>query len=292
MRIRARIADAARQLRRLKLKKPESAREYVAKINGTAKADLFTRSRREAQSVYQKTGQDERYQKTLHLAMITAATGVMIGLTARNIPLAVVLGIGLYFIPLWVSRFSLYRYNRFLNEELEVALSLITTSYTRSGDILGAVTENINHINSPVKEVFISFVNNLKYVDANAPAQIERMKRTLDNKLFWKWCDSLILCQSDHTLRATLLPIVASFSALKAQQMENETNMMRPIKQAVLMTLLTVGIVPLLRMLNTDWYMNLMNTAAGQIALSVTAVAVLFTINKAIRLSQPVEYDI
>jgi hypothetical protein len=53
---------------------------------------------------------------------------------------------------------------------------LITTSYTRSNDILAAVEESLRHIHDPVRSVFAAFCSNLKYVDANAPAQIERMK--------------------------------------------------------------------------------------------------------------------
>ena len=36
-----------------------------------------------------------------------------------------------------------------LNAELETALSIITTSYLRSEDILSAFEENINYINPP-----------------------------------------------------------------------------------------------------------------------------------------------
>jgi len=290
--VRARIICAAKKLGSLKLQRPMTAKDYVARINGTAKENAFIRSRKEAQSVYRKTGQSGGYRKTLRLSVAAAATGAAAGLFFRNPLLSVVLGVGLYFIPLWLTQFSLYRYNRFLNEELEVALSLVTTSYMRSSDILSAVEENLNNINSPVREVFLSFVNNLKYVDANAPAQIERMKGALDNKLFYKWCDCLILCQNDHTLKATLLPIVGNFSELKAQQLENETNMMRPLREAIFMISLTLGVIPLLRILNADWYFNLMGTFPGQVSLVVTAVAVLLSVNKAIRLSKPVEYDI
>ncbi len=290
--IKNKVLAAARRLGQIVPQRPESAKEYVAVINGTNRENLFVQSRNEAKSIFQKTGQDKGYKKTLRLSVAAAVLGALVGLIFSNFFLSVVLGIGFYFIPLWMTRFSLYRYNRFLNDELEVALSLITTSYVRNSDIMSSVEENIAHINSPVKEVFVSFVNNVKYVDANVPAQIERMKESVDNKLFYKWCDSLILCQHDHTLRATLLPIVNSFSDLKAQQMENETNMMRPLKQALLMTGLTVSVIPMFRILSPDWYVNLINTVPGKASLVITAVTVLLTINKAIRLSKPIEYDV
>lgn len=283
---------AGGKIKNLVPKRPETAKEYVAKINGRTRQNLLKQSRDEAKSVFAKTGQSKGYRKTVYLSCVTVAGGVMVGVLFGNLFLSLILGVGLYFIPLWMTRFALYRYNKFYNDEMEVALSLITTSYSRKNDILGAVEENLAHISSPVKEVFVSFVNNVKYVDANVPAQIERMKLTTDNKLFHKWCDSLMLCQHDHTLIATLTPIVNSFADLKGQQMANETNMMKPLRQAIFMTGLTVSVIPLFRLLNVDWYMNLVDTVPGKAALIVTAVTALFTINKAIRLSKPIEYDV
>lgn len=290
--VKSQIKHAADRFRQMRKPKAESAKEYVARINGTTKESLMVRSRREAQKVYEQTGQKERYIKTLRMALLAGVGGAAVGLMFQNPLLAVVLAVGFYYLPLWLSQFSLYRYNRFLNEELETALSLITASYTRTNDILGAVEENIANINEPVKSVFTTFINNLKYVDPNAPAQIERMKTALDNKIWWQWCDSLILCQSDHTHRAALLPIVNKFSAQKAQQEENETKMMLPLRNAVMMICLVLSVIPLFRVLEPTWYNNLVATPLGQFSLIYTAIVVLTTINKAIKLSKPVEYDV
>lgn len=290
--IRNRILEEAKKLGKIIPQKPESAKEYVAKLNGRTKKNLFVQSRNEAKSVFQKTGQNKGYKKTMLFSIAAAVCGILVGFIFNNYLLSIVLGMGLYFIPLWMTRFSLYRYNRFLNDELEVALNLITTSYVRKSDILSSVEENIGHISSPVKDVFVSFVNNVKYVDANVPAQIERMKDSLDNKLFHKWCNSLILSQYDHTQRATLVPIVNTFADLKGQQMANETNMMKPLRQAIFMAVLPVAVILVFRIASIDWYSNLVNTIPGKLALVITAVSVLFTINKAIRLSKPIEYDV
>lgn len=232
------------------------------------------------------------YQKTLHVSMAVAAIGAVIGLVMRNPLLAIVLAVGFYFIPLWWTQFSLYRYDQLLNDELETALSLITTSYSRNNDILAAVEENLSNIREPVKGVFTSFVNALRYVDANAPAQIERIKGMLDNPIWRQWCDSLILCQADHTMRDALVPIVAKFSDQKAQQEANATKMMLPLQRAGGMIGLTLGIIPLLYLCNKQWYVNLVSTLFGQVALVLTAIAVLVTINAAIKLSKPIQYNV
>ena len=44
-----------------KHKRPETAREYVDRINGKTRENLFSRSRREARQVYSPTGQIHAY---------------------------------------------------------------------------------------------------------------------------------------------------------------------------------------------------------------------------------------
>lgn len=291
--VRGKIRYGISKLQQPRVKeKQERAKDYVRRINGKATENLAVQSRKEAMEVFDKIGQRGRYRKTLQLSLIAAGGGVILGGVLRNPLLSIVLAVGFYFIPLWLTRFSLYRYDQYLNEELETALSLITTSYTRNNDILGAVTENLGNINEPVKGVFTAFANNLRYVDANAPAQIERMKGALDNSIWRQWCDSLILCQADHTLRDTLIPIVGKFSDLRIQQEENATKMMLPLKKAITMICLTGGFIPLLRVLNQDWYANLVTTAFGQVSLVLSALGILVTANAGIKLCKPVQYNV
>ena len=289
---RALAAKIQREAQKRKKKQRETAREYVARINGRPRENFARRSYREAKTVYDTIGQSGRYQRTLHISLALGVGGAVMGLLLRNLPLAVVLAVGLYFLPLWLSQFTLFRYQQFVSEELETALSLITTSYNRNNDILAAVEENLNAINDPVRTVFVSFCNGLKYVDANAPAAIERMKEQLDNPQFREWCDVLILCQDNHLLQAALQPVVNKFAILKAQQEANETRMMLPLKYAGCMSALLVGFCPLLRLLNQDWYANLMYSAFGQASLAIAAVTVFISINKAITLSRPISYDV
>lgn len=288
----AQIKKAADQLAKESPQKGKTAKDYVERLNGRRKESALTQSKRKAKETFQSIGQAGKYQKTIQISMIAAAAGATSGLLFKNVLLSIVLGIGLFFVPLWVSRFSLYRYNRYITDELEVALSMITTSYMRTNDIVGAIQENLKHINHPVSEVFQAFVNNVNFVDPNAPAQIEKMKDSLDNKLFRQWCDNLILCQYDNTLRGSLTPIVNKFADLKVQRAENDTKMMMPLRQALGMLALVVGLIPGLKLMNADWYNNVMHTAPGQVALAITFVCVFITINKAIELSEPIEFDV
>lgn len=272
--------------------KPKTAKEYVDNINGTSTENFFRRSFRESRQIYNIIGQPERYKRVLILCALFSVAGLVLGAFLHNFMLSIVLAVGLYFVPMWLTKFQLYRYQQYLSEELETALSLITTSYMRSGDLLHAVEENLSYIHEPLKTAFTIFSNNVRYVDSNVAAQIERLKESIENNLFAQWCDVLILCQDNHQQMAALPPIVNKFSILKEQQQANSTRMMLPLRQAVSMIILVLSFCPIMAMVNQDWYFNLTHTFFGQLSLVATAITVLITLNKAINLCQPISYEV
>ncbi len=274
-------------------KEDETASDYVHRINGTTKQNILVRSLNEMRQVYTTIGQQDRYQSALRTSLLAGLAGWCVGmLLMQNWMLSLVLGVGCYFIPMWMSQFLLYRYQQFVDDELETALSLITTSYIRSNDILGAVSENLEHIKPPVKDIFTGFYRTLTYVDANAPAAIEQMKTKADSNIFAQWCDTLILCQENHLLQAALPGIVAKFSNQKEQREANATTMMLPLQQTTGMICLVVCYIPLMWMFNRDWYDCLVHTTFGQLSVTCMAVAVFVALNKAIQISKPLTYQV
>ena len=291
--MKARLREFAERAEQERKKRRVTAKGYIARLDGQVKETFLRRTYSEAKQTYEKTGQAGRYQRTLKIALLCGAVGAVLGmLIFRNWMLAVVLGAGLYLLPIWVSQFALFYYEGFLSSELETVLSLVTISYLRNDDILASVEENMNHMNNPVREAFSGFCNTIKYIDANTPAAIEKLKASLDNTLFHQWCDVLILCQENHLLQATLPSIVSKFSDLKAQQEANGTRMMMPLRNAVSMIVLVVSIIPLLYFVNVDWYSYLITTFFGQFSLTLTALTVFATLHKAIRLSKPITYEV
>lgn len=273
---------------RQKRSREHTAKEFVDELNGNQKVTYLEKNKQSVRDILEKTQSGHRYRGIMTKALVFAIGGFIAGLFLKNIFLAVILACGLYFIPLWITQFSLHSYKKTINEELEVALSLITTSYVRGNDILKAVTENLQNINYPVNEAFTAFVNSMNFVTTNINREIDVLKSKIDNKLFHEWCDLLILCQSDHTLKFTLIPIVNKFSNLKAQQLENENNMLLPLKNTVKMIMVVIAIVPLLYFFSNTWFYSL----AGQIMLAITAAVIFWCIDAAIKISTPIEYDV
>lgn len=274
-----------------KAKQPTLKNE-LERLSGGKKANYFVRTKNEAVQALTQTGQSGKLTGVFRFSVLLGAFGVLFSFAIGNLLLAPVLGLGLYFIPLWSTRFAVHRYNKYISDELATSLSMITNSYMRSNDLLSAVEENLPNIDGEVGDVFAAFVNNVTRVSPSIAAAIDTMKGSIDNKLFHSWCDLVTLCQEDYTIKGTLPSVISKFSDHKALMLENETNMLLPLKEAVTMILIVVGSVPLLYMINADWFAYLIHTFIGQVSLTATAIVSLVTTNKAIELSGSIELDV
>ena len=57
-----------------------------------------------------------------------------------------------------------------------------------------------------------------------------------------------------------------------------------------LMVIFVIGNIPLMYMLNQDWYDVLMHTMLGQIILSITAAVIFISAGFVVKLTRPIEY--
>ena len=121
-------------------------------------------------------------------------------------------------------------------------------------------------------------------------AAILDMKQHIDNEVFHEWCDSLILCQNDRSLKSTLTPIVNKLSDMRVVNADLEYMVTGPRKEFITMALLVIGNIPLLYMLNKAWYNSLMNTIPGQIILAVSAVGIFVATAIVIKITKPIEF--
>ena len=123
--------------------------------------DALFRSRRKAATLELKqilkgTGRSDRYEAVKRLSLILFAVGAVLALLINNVYMVPILGIGFSLAPIWYLRSTAASYKKHLNEELETAISIITTSYLRTEDLIRAVKENLPYINEPVKANFPS----------------------------------------------------------------------------------------------------------------------------------------
>ena len=153
-----------------------------------------------------------------------------------------------------------------------------------------AVEENIAYLNPPVSKVFQDFLMQIKMVSPDVETALKAMRGKIDNEVFREWCDAVSDCQNDRSLKTTLTPIVAKLSDMRNVNAELEYLIAEPRKEFLIMVIFVVGNIPLMYLLNKDWYHVLMHTPLGQVILSATAAAIFVSAGFVVKLTRPIEY--
>lgn len=200
----------------------------------------------EIKQILKDTGRADRYEAVTRLTLILFAVGAVLALLIDNVYLVPILGIGFSLLPIWYLRSTAASYKKHLNEELETAISIVTTSYLRTEDLLRSVRENLPYINEPIKANFEAFVYESELINANMTSAINSLKMKIPNRVFHEWANILIQCQSDRSMKNTLPTIVQKFSDVRVVQSELEAMMQGPRREAITMMLLVIANVPLL----------------------------------------------
>lgn len=270
------------------MNRPKSIREQIAEVNGKKK-NFIAREIDEVCEILRMTGRENKIPVIFIACGISAAVGAVIASLLSNPFMIPVLGGGCLFIPIWYVRLTALHYKKDIAEELETALSIVTTAYLRNEDIVTAVEENIPYLNSPIKEVFNEFLIGVKLIDADIVKGIGNLKQKINNDIFHEWCDALIACQYDRNLKSTLTPIVTKLSDVRIVNSELELMLAEPRKEFVIMSMLLVSNIPLLYFLNKEWFNILMFSIPGKIVLAIDVAAIFISGSFVIRLTKPIE---
>lgn len=265
--------------------------EDVDVLLGKPAKGFFNRETLEIEQLLIATGRAGRFNMVKRLSVILFSVGAVAAILIDNLFMIPIMGAGFAFAPVWYLRSTAASYKKHLNEELETAISIITTSYLRTGDILKSVKENIPYLNPPIKNHFEAFVLEAEMLNANMISTINTLKMRIPNRIFHEWCNTLIQCQSDRSMKNTLTFTVQKFSDMRIMQSELETMINEPKKEAITMMFLVIGNIPLLYVLNKTWFETLMFSMPGKITLAICAAILLFSLTKILTLSKPVEYN-
>lgn len=272
--------------------KKSSLQKDVHKLLGKPNQGFLQKELFELEQLLKTTGREGRFHTLKRSSLLLFALGMVIALILNNVFMIPVLGAAFAFLPIWYLRSTSAAYKKHLNEELETVVSTVTTSYLRSGDLIKAVRENVPYMNPPVKFHFESFLMESEMINANIVSAIYTLKGKIPNSIFQEWCDVLIQCQSDRNMKHTLSFTVQKFSDARIIQSELEAIIHGPKQEAITMVLLVIGNIPLLYVLNREWFITLMFTFAGKLTLAVCAAVILFSITKILKISRPVEYTL
>lgn len=236
------------------------------------------------------TGKHKQFTFICFASLVLFAAGIFLSILIDNLFLLPALSVAFALIPFLYTANTISSYEKKTKEELETTLSIITTSYIRSDDIISAVRENIPYIKHPLKETFLAFTGDATSVSSNIKRALYNLKEKLDDEIFREWCDTLTACQDNRTLKDTLLPIVSKLTDVRIVNNELKGMLAAARNEYWVMVALVVGNIPLLYVLNKDWFHTLIYETSGKVVLGICGVVILVTALFMLKFTKPIEY--
>ena len=268
----------------------QTLRDRVRIAQGKKKSRKLSAELMHIQEELTATGKSGQFTLLCTLSLALLVGGGLMAVLMNNLLLVPIFGVALAMIPFLYAKSTISYYDRHIESELETALSIITASYVRNDDIVAAISENIIYIKPPVRDIFKAFIGEATAISSDMKAAIINLKSKINNEIFHEWCDILIACQDDRTLKNTLLPVVNKLTDVRIVNNDLKTMLYEPRKEYYSMVALVVGNIPLLYMLNKDWFASLMDTLPGKVVLAVTGAVMLITALLMMKYTKPIEY--
>lgn len=272
------------------INKPQSIKTQIAEVTNRKKKRFVLRQIEEVSEIMRLTGREDKIPVLFIACGAFAIAGTIIASLLNNVFMIPILGLGMMVMPIWYVKLTASHFRKDVSEELETALSIISTAYIRNEDIVTAVEENISYLNPPIQNIFTDFLVQLKLIDSDVIKAIENLKTKVENDVFKEWCDALIQCQYDRNLKSTLTPIVTKLSDIRVVNMELELTLAEPRKEFIIMAILVIANIPLMYFLNKDWYAVLMYSAIGKLILAIDIAAVFICGAFVVKLTRPIEF--
>ena len=238
----------------------------------------------------QETGKEKQFSVACAAALLLMVAGCIVAIAIDNMFLIPVLAVAFALIPFAHLTKTISIYETQVRQELETALSIITTSYIRSENIVSAVQENLSYLKPPIKGIFEGFLAEATVISPDIRGAIHNLKSKVKNSIYEEWCDTLIACQTDRTLKDTLMPVVSKLTDVRLVNNSLKTMLAETRREYWMMVLMVVANIPLLYCLNQDWYAALMHTMFGKIVLAISGAVIIVTAIRMNKLTKPVEY--
>lgn len=262
----------------------------AAKAQGKIRQNRLQTALMNVRNALVATHSENKFSLLVSISVIGICAGFLLAALLGNLLLIPIFSGICVILPYAYVNILLANYNRRISEELETALSIITTNYVSNDDIIFAVEQSIDYINPPVQQSFRKFLTQTKLINSNVKLAIEQLKSEINNEVFHEWCDSLIECQDNVTLKKTLQPITARLSDIRIVNAELRNMLISPRREHIMMVFILLANYPILYFLNADWFDVLMNTFVGQLVNCIVAVVVLVTVVLAYKYTQPIQY--
>ena len=270
--------------------KKKSLRDKALTVRGKKKTRKAVVEIQKIKTALDDTGKGKQFSVALAISVVLMIVGCMVAVIIDNLFLIPVLAVTFAMIPFAYLKKTISLYEKHVKEDLETALSIITTSYVRNDNIINAVKENIRYLKPPIKGIFESFLAETSSITPDIKVAILHLKEKISDSIFEEWCDVLLSCQNDRTLKDTLMPVVSKLTDVRLVNNSLKTMLDNARREYYTMVVMVVANIPILYIINKDWYNALMNTTLGKVVLAICALVIFITAMRLNKITKPVEY--
>lgn len=270
--------------------KKKSLRDKALTARGKKKTRKAVVEIQRIKTALEDTGKGKQFSVALAISVVLMIVGCMVAVIIDNLFLIPVLAVTFAMIPFAYLKKTISLYEKHVKEDLETALSIITTSYVRNDNIINAVKENIRYLKPPIKGIFESFLAETSSITPDIKVAILHLKEKISDSIFEEWCDVLLSCQNDRTLKDTLMPVVSKLTDVRLVNNSLKTMLDNARREYYTMVIMVVANIPILYLINKDWYNALMNTTLGKVVLAICALVIFITAMRLNKITKPVEY--
>ena len=268
----------------------QTLRDKVLIVKNKKKSRRITKMLLHTRDALTAVGKSGQFTLTCAASLMLLIAGCIVAVMVDNFFMIPVFALAFAAIPFLFARNTIKAYDKHIREEMETAMSIVTTSYIRTEDIVSSVRENLAYLKPPIKEIFAGFVGDATMISSDTKASLRNLRERIDNYIFAEWCDTLISCQDDRTLKDTLLPIVSKLTDVRIVNNKLKTMLDAAKNEYLTMVLLVVGNIPLIYALNKEWFNSLMFTIPGKIVIAICGMTILVTAGFMMKFTKPIEY--
>ena len=185
----------------------QTLRDKVLIVKNKKKSRRITKMLLHTRDALTAVGKSGQFTFTCTASLVLLIAGCIVAVMVDNFFMIPVFALALAAIPFLFARNTIKAYDKHIREEMETAMSIVTTSYIRTEDIVGSVKENLAYLKPPIKEIFAGFVGDATMISSDTIASLRNLRDRVDNDIFAEWCDTLISCQDDRTLKMAMFRI-------------------------------------------------------------------------------------
>lgn len=223
-------------------------------------------------------------------AFAAAVLAFIACLAIKNLFLAFILVPVAFMIPFAMVKVKYRKHIKTLEKELETALSLITISYSRTGNFITSVQECVDTLPPTTKPFFEDFLIEVTSINASISAALLNLKTKIENKTFQQWIDRVMVCQNDKTSIPSLQTYVNEFADNRTIQNELDAEVYSSKIEMYMMMGFVFFTPVLLYFMQKQAFIHLMNDTLGKITIAISAGLVLLVFFLGNKIAKPVKF--